>query len=209
VAGEQIPAWLAARAGGGGGGRGTTGARGARIAGALALLLAGGVAGYVARDARQPPPAPPPVAAAPPPVCPAPTPCAPSSPRPPAAAARRSKPRPPAAAKLEPLPAAGPDDVNARKAALLRFANERVGDLRHCLPGDGAGAGVRPVGANAYTVGAAIETDIAGGIDEVKIIGAEPPDPHLRRCYAERIKTWTLPRDLARSRDNFLVTFRF
>src|SRR5206468_3411935 len=105
--GEQIPAWLSARAAGPR--RGARGG-GARVAGGLALLLAGSIAGYVARDARQAPPPPATEAAVSPPVCPVPEPCAPASPHPHAAVAGpRAKPRKPAVAALVPLPAAGPD----------------------------------------------------------------------------------------------------
>ena len=215
--GEQIPAWLSARAAGSRRGRGGARAWGARVAGGLVLLLAGGIAGYVVRDAREAPP-PAPVAALPPPACPVTEPCAPAGARPHAApAGPRGKPHKPAVAALVPLPAAGPDDADARKAALRRFANERGGELRSCVAGGngdtgdgGADGSSNDRGRSiAYRVGAAIETDIAGGVDEVRIIGAEPPDPRLRRCYADRIRSWTFPRDLVRGREKILVTFAF
>jgi hypothetical protein len=179
-------------------------ARGARLAAlALALLAAGGGAGYLIGVRRAPRHVPAPVSVCPPPLaCAEPTVPPPHAvtghpPRP--AAPRHAKAAHPAVAALVPLPDRQPMDETHRTQALRAFASKRAPELRDCLDDPDQGPPVQ--------LGAAFEINANGAVDLVQILGADSAPREVRRCYASRLKKWRFPEELLRGEEKLLVNF--
>jgi hypothetical protein len=195
----DLPPWLRRRAGE----RRSAGRTAGWAGAAIALLAAGGVAGFLFAKRLEKPA----VAVAAAPVCPP----APACPDPHVGGSSgggptRPRPVPDKRAKgarttgaLQPLPDKTPLDENARAAALRAFAEKKAPELRDCLPEPDRGPPLK--------LGAAFEIDAGGAVDVVQILGAEGAPKEVRRCYAKRLKRWRFPEDLLRGEEKLLVNF--
>jgi hypothetical protein len=168
---------------------------------APALVLAGGMLGWMLHAWREPAPVPPPPApVVQAPVCPDLAPCGGGGPASAAAGpsghARTKTPLRPLS--LHPLPAEGASE-DTRREALRAFAEQKAGDLRSCLQG--------PARGPLRRVGAALEIDAHGTVAAVQILGGDTGSRALESCYSARLRSWRFPQALLQGDQRLLVNF--